>query len=93
MTKKVIKEAHSCLVKTIQIVEKTIPKTSSETNKRPPVTWWKEECEREEQTVRSVYRKHQRDPTNTTKLRSLQYKKAIKQRVLRKVKRIHGTSS
>ena len=51
-----IKEAHSCLVKTIlQAVEKTLPKTSSE-NK---------ECERENRIVRAKYRKHCSDPTNT----------------------------
>ena len=52
----------------LQATEKTIPKTSSETKKRPPVAWWNEECEREERIVKAEYRKHRRDPTNTTKL-------------------------
>ena len=43
-----IKEAHSCLVKTIlQAAEKTIPKTSPETKKRLPIAWWDAECKRE----------------------------------------------
>ena len=46
---KTIEEEHSCLVKTIlQAAEKSIPKTSPETKRRPPVVWWNEECEREE---------------------------------------------
>ena len=54
-----IQEVHSCLIKTIlQAAEKTIPKTSSEVKRRPPVAWWNEECEREERIVRTEYRKH-----------------------------------
>ena len=33
------------------------------------------------------YRKHQRDPTNTNKLRSFQRRRAIKQRVFRKARK------
>ena len=54
-----IQEAQSCLVKTIlQAAEKTIPKTSSETKRRPTVPWWNEECEREERIVKTEYTKH-----------------------------------
>ena len=65
-----IKEAHSCLVKTIlQAVEKTISITSPGMKKRPLVAWCNEECEREKRIVRiAEYRKHRRDPTNVTKL-------------------------
>ena len=39
-----IEEAHICLVKNIlQAVEKIIPKSSSETKRRPTVAWWNEE--------------------------------------------------
>ena len=49
-----IKEAHSCLVKTIiQAAEKAISKTTSETKRRPTV-----KCKREERIVRAEYRKH-----------------------------------
>ena len=49
-----IEEAHSCLVKTIlQAAEKTIPKNSPGTKKRPPEAWWNKECEREERIVRA----------------------------------------
>ena len=48
-----IEEAHRCLVKTmLQAAEKTIPKTSSETKRRPTVVWWNEECEKEERITR-----------------------------------------
>ena len=41
-----IVEAHSCQVKTTQqAAEKTIPKTSLDTKRRPTVAWWNEECE------------------------------------------------
>ena len=53
-------------------------------SKRPPVGWWNEECEREEKLVRAKHRKHRRDLTNTTKLRSFKHRKDIKQRVLKK---------
>ena len=65
-----IVEAHSCLVKTIlEAAEKTIHKTSPQMKKRPTVAWWNEECEREEKIIIADYRKHHRDPINTTKLR------------------------
>ena len=35
-----------------------IPKTSTETKKKPPVAWQNEDCEREEKIVRAEYRKH-----------------------------------
>ena len=73
-----IVEAHNCLVKTIlQAAEKTISQTFSETKKIPPVAWWNEECEREERIVRAEFRKHQRDQTNISKLRSFQCRRAI----------------
>ena len=56
------------------------PKTFPKTKKRPPIVWWNKDCEREERIVRAEYRKHRRDPTNETKLRSFQHRKAIKQR-------------
>ena len=40
---------------------------------------WHKEWKREERIVRTEYRKHSRDPTNTTKLRSFQCRRAIKQ--------------
>ena len=52
-------EAHSYLIKTIlQAAERTIPKTSSETKRRPTVAWLNEECERKERIVRAECRKH-----------------------------------
>ena len=57
-----IEEAHRCLVKTIfQAAEKIIPRDEEKTAK---------ELEREERIARVEYRKHHRDLTNTTKLRS-----------------------
>ena len=54
-----IEEAHSRLVETIlQAAEKSIPKTSSETKRRPYVAWWNKECKKEERIVRAEYRKH-----------------------------------
>ena len=65
-----IEESHSCLVKTIlQAVERTIPKTSSETKRRST----------KNVKVRAEYRKNQRDPTNRTQLRIFQCRRAIKQ--------------
>ena len=85
--KNTIEVAHICLVKIIlQATEKTIPKTSPET-KEIPVAWWNEECETGERIMRAEYRKYRRDPTNTTKLRSFQRRRAIKQRVSRKTKK------
>ena len=47
-----IKEEHSCLVETIlQAVERTVPKTSSETKRRPTVAWWNKKCESEERLL------------------------------------------
>ena len=64
-------ELHSCLVKTIlQAAEKT---TS--------VAWWNIKCVREERIMKAEY---WRDQTNTTKLRSFQRRRAIKQRIFRK---------
>ena len=52
-----IKEAYSCLVKTIlKAAEKNIPKTFLETKRRLTVVWWNEECEREERMVRAEYK-------------------------------------
>ena len=60
-----IEEEHSCQIKTIlQAAEKTIPKTSSKTKKRPSVAWWNEVCKREERILRAKCKKHRRDPTN-----------------------------
>ena len=42
----------------LQAAEKSIPKTSSETKRRPPVACWNKECKREEKIVRAEYRKH-----------------------------------
>ena len=51
--------------------------------RRSPVAWWNEKCESEERIVRAENIKHHRDPTHTTKLRSLQNRRAIKQRIFR----------
>ena len=49
-----IEKIHSCLVKTIlKAAEKTIPKTFSETKKKPPKVGWNKECEREGRIVRA----------------------------------------
>ena len=64
--------------------KKPNPKTSSETNRRPTVAWWNKKCIREERIVRAEYRKHRRDSTNRTKLRTFECRRAIKQRVFRK---------
>ena len=58
--------------------------SSSKTKRRPTIAWWNEECEREERIVRAEYRKHQRNPTNRTKLKSFQCRRAIKHRFFRK---------
>ena len=56
-----IEEAYSWLNKCIlQVVEKTIPKTSSEVKRRPPVACWKEECKRKER----IAWKDRRDSAN-----------------------------
>ena len=83
-----IEKARSCLVKTIlQAAEKNISKNFPEMKKIPPIALWNKECEREEIIVRAKYRKHRRDPKNTTKLRSFQYRRVIKQRVFRKARK------
>ena len=89
-----IDETHSCLVKIVlQATEKNIPKTPPETKKRPTVAWWNKKCEREERIVRTECRKHHREPTNTTKLSSLQRGEPSNREFSGKVERIHGASS
>ena len=75
----------------LQAPEKTIFKTSPITKKKPPLAWWNKECEREERIVRAEYRKHCRNPANTTKRRSFQHRRVIKQRVFRKTRKDTGT--
>ena len=70
----------------ITVAQKIIYKTSPETNKRPTVAQWNEECEKKKRIVRAEYRKHHRDPTNTIKLRAFQRRKVVKQRVFRKTR-------
>ena len=83
-----IEEAYGCLNKTIlQEAEKKHPQGIFRSERRPPVTWWNKECEREERIVRVEYRNHQRDPTNRTKLISFQHRRAIKLRVFIIVKK------
>ena len=83
-----VEETYGRLVESIiGAAEKSIPKTSIETKRRPPVAWWNEDCEREEKIVRAEYRKHRRDPTNINKLRSFQRRRAIKQRTFRKARK------
>ena len=54
-----VEETYGRLVESIiGAAEKSIPKTSIETKRRPPVAWWNEDCEREEKIVRAEYRKH-----------------------------------
>ena len=70
----------------LQGAEKTIPKTSSDAKRRPPVVWWNKECEREERIVRAEYENI--NETQQTELNQDHYKVGEPlNRVFRKVRK------
>ena len=48
----------------LQAEENLIPKTYAEMKKRPPVTWFNEECEREEKIVKIKYKNTEKSQKN-----------------------------